>query len=178
MSNIVRCSYCRRRLKVEREQPGDPITCPTCGKTSPAAPDEPLPGEDDRDLDIRRSRRGGALRPGKVQAVSIMVLVGGIWGIVYGVSLLLGLGIGTCGLGCLWPGSYYSIVMGILATMKGSKLLGQQAHFEDPPRNAAILMIINIVNFDLVCLTLGILTLVFLSDPEVEDFFRGSEEVE
>ena len=83
-------------------------------------------------------------------------------------------GLSSFGLCCLWPGGYYSLVLGIMATIKGSQLMGQDAHKLPPPKGTAIMMIINIINFDVVNCVLGILILVFCSDPEVEDWFRGS----
>ena len=138
--------------------------------------------EDDRPSRRGRPSRSGE-RPGKVQAIAIMTLIGGILACVYsGIALLFLLfygivgGIATFGIGCLcllWPGPYYGITVGILATIKGSQLLGERARTLPPPRGTAIMMIINIINFDVVNCVLGILILVFCSDPEVENWHRG-----
>jgi hypothetical protein len=121
--------------------------------------------EDDRD-DYDRPRRRE--KPSKVQAVGVMALVGGILATLLGVGLTLG-GFPVC---CLWPGTYFSLVMGIMAIVKGAQLLGPGAYREAPPTAVAVMQIINVVNGDFVNLTLGILTLVFLSDPEVKRYFR------
>jgi len=139
--------------------------------------------EDDRPSRRGRRSRSGGERPGKVQAIAIMTLIGGIMACVYsGIGLLLLLfygivgGIATMGIGCLcllWPGPYYGVTIGILATIKGAQLLGQRAQSLPPPKGTAIMMIINIINLDVVNCVLGILILVFCSDPEVDQWYRG-----
>jgi hypothetical protein len=63
--------------------------------------------------------------------------------------------------------------MGIMAIIKGANLLSEKAYVQHPPQGIATMMIINIINCDLPNLVMGILVLVFLSDPEVKDYFRG-----
>jgi hypothetical protein len=139
---------------------------------------------DDDDRPSRRSRRSrSGERPGKVQAIAIMTLIGGIMATLVSLAVLTYIGVvgvlagvGTFGVGCLcclWPGPYYGLTAGILAIVKGSQLLGERAQSLPAPRGTAILLIINIVNFDVVSLVLGIIVLVFCSDPEVEEFYRG-----
>jgi hypothetical protein len=96
-----------------------------------------------------------------------MALIGGIWAIMLFLGLIGGSGL-VC---CLWPGSYYSVVVGILAIIKGSSILGNQAYVNTPPTGIAVMMIINIINGDIVNLVLGILILVFCGDEEVKAYF-------
>jgi hypothetical protein len=70
----------------------------------------------------------------------------------------------------LWPGFYYSIVVGILAIVKGSSLLGANARSIPPPTGIAVMLIINIINADVIGMTLGILILVFSADEEVINY--------
>jgi hypothetical protein len=117
----------------------------------------------------RRWRRGE--RPGKVQAIAIMTLIGGILATINGLAMLV-FGAFTCF--CLfWPGTYYAIVLGILAIIKGSQLLGADAHRQPPPQAIAIMQIINIINGDIANCVMGILSLVFQGEPPVKRFFRG-----
>jgi hypothetical protein len=125
---------------------------------------------DDYDDDYERGRRGGE-KPGKVQAIAIMTLVGGILATLLGVWLLV-IGAFTCVL-LFWPGTYYSIVLGILAIIKGAQLLGPDAHRQAPPQAIAIMQIVNVVNGDLANCVMGILSLVFLGEKPVQRFFRG-----
>src|SRR5690349_6154202 len=88
-------------------------------------PTRPLRREDDEDdYGDRPRRRRRTEKPGKIQALGIMMLIGGILGVI----LFLGLGAGSSGVCCLWPGTYYSLVMGIMAIVKGCQLLGDDAH--------------------------------------------------
>jgi predicted Zn finger-like uncharacterized protein len=126
--------------------------------------------EHDEDYDDEAPRRSRRVRreekPSKVQALAIMTLIGGIIATLYSLGLMVTI-YGLC-----WPGTYYSMVLGIMAIIKGSQLLGDQAHKQQPPQGIAIMMIINIINCDPWNLAMGIINLVFLNDEEVKDFFR------
>jgi hypothetical protein len=113
-----------------------------------------------------REWHDGVERPQKVQAIAIMTLVGGI------VALILGACFALSCIGLLWPGTYYSIVLGIMACIRASNLLGDSGRDQPPPQGIAVMQIINILNGDIVNLTLGIITLVFLGDPEVKGYYR------
>ena len=109
--------------------------------------------------------------PGKMQAISIMTLVGGILAIL----TCFGIGLGTAGFWIPW---IYSLILGIMATIKGSQMLGSNpAPAFASARTIAIMQIVNIINCDIPNLTMGIINLVFLSDPEVKEYLR-SEGVE
>jgi hypothetical protein len=186
------CPHCLRAIRTTGA--GDSTTrCTTCGKPFSRAAvasrsmsmrpgmkgrDDPeYYDEDDGYEDERPSRRGRKKRderPGKVQAIGIMTLIGGIVACLLGLNLLVIGGLSSMGLCCLWPGGYYSLVLGILAIIKGSHLLGKEADRMAPPKGIAIMMIINIINGDIICTVMGILILVFCSDPEVEEYFQGS----
>ncbi len=130
--------------------------------------------DDSRDYDDYGYDRGPGRRderPGKVQAIAIMTLVGGILATLLGLWLLL-IGAFTW-LFLFWPGTYYSLVVGIMAIIKGSQLLGADAHRQPPPQGIAIMQIINVINADLPNCVMGILTLVFLGEKPVQRYFRG-----
>ena len=74
--------------------------------------------------------------------------------------------------GLCWPGTYYSLVLGIMAIVKSSQLLGKRAAKQMPPSRISIMQIINILNCDWINLTLGIINLVFLGDEKVKSYFR------
>jgi hypothetical protein len=199
----ITCPACGRPLRVPENLLGQMVKCPSCMHTfaapdsleevpTPRRPEPerqpeppPRPRDDDRDdyrervrrrpadedeEDYRAGRRGDD-KPGKVQAIAIMTLVGGIHALLVGLVGLL-IGVGTC-VCLLWPGTYYSIVLGILAVIKGSQLLGTDAHRQAPPQAIAIMQIVNIVNGDVPNCVMGILTLVFLSEKPIARFFRG-----
>ncbi len=212
MSLTISCPSCQRTLRVPETLLGQAVKCPSCSVTftapeqveepaprRPAPPppppeddyrDEPRPSrrrredeeEDGEEYAPRRRRSRRDEKPGKVQAIAIMILVGGILATIYGAICLIYfgfvfgiVGVATLGMGwlcCLWPGPYYSLVVGIMGIIKGSRLLGDKAHRETPPQGLGVMMIINIINGDFVNLVLGILVLVFLSDDEVKDYFH------
>ncbi len=106
-------------------------------------------------------------KPGKVVAISIMTLVGGILATiscaVWAVSTL-----------GLWIPWIYSLVLGIMAIVKGSKMLGSNpAPTVATAKSIAIMQIINIINCDVPNLVMGIITLVFLNDEEVKNWIRS-----
>jgi hypothetical protein len=125
-------------------------------------------GDDEDDVDTEM-HRGKKVRPetGEVTAIGVMALVGGILGIL----LALGYAGGSVGVCCLWPGTYYSLIMGIMAITRGSALLGADASRQTPPTGIAVMMIINIIYADVVNCVLGIVMLVFCSDDEVKRLF-------
>ena len=123
--------------------------------------------EDDSEDDHQRKHRRGKEKPGKVQAIGIMVLVGGI------LALLAGVALATTRYGLFWPGTYYSAVVGSLSILRGSQLLGEKAHRSPPPNGIGVMMLINIINVDFINLILGTIVLEFLRDPEVKRYFRG-----
>jgi predicted Zn finger-like uncharacterized protein len=191
MDIIVACPTCQRQLRVPDDLLGQLVRCPSCDyvftssvEPEPApepvlVPDEPARAreprrhdDDDRPRPARydeeddRPQRRAKPRPDKVQAIAVMTLVGGVLALLLSVGLMI-----TC-IGFFWPGTYYSLVAGIVLIVKGSELLGTGAQRSAPPQGTAIMQIINVVNLDLINLTMGILTLVFLNEREVREYFR------
>ncbi len=104
-------------------------------------------------------------KPGKIQAIAIITLVQGIMAIIGG----LGLGLSTM---CIYVPFVYGIVYGIMATIKGSAMLGQNPWpAYQTVRTTAIMGIVNVINCDFMFgLAGGIVILVFLNDPEVKAY--------
>jgi hypothetical protein len=194
MDIIVACPTCQRQLRVPDDLVGQYVKCPSCEYVFASAGEpEPEPvrvaegsiptreigragyEEDDRlrrlederiDEEDRRRNRRTNRRPDKVQAIALMTLIGGVLAVLVSVGLMA-----TC-IGFFWPGTYYSLVAGIFLIVKGSELLGSDASRSAPPQATAIMQIINVINLDMINLTMGILTLVFLNEPEVRAYFR------
>ncbi|GEM_PF-2695913 len=143
----IQCTACAEMV------PADATACPHCRTPLRAAAPVPV-----------ASAPPGQV-PGKVQAIAIMTLVGGIVAVLAAFSIM----IGTFFIYIPW---IYGFVVGIMAIVKGAKLLGSNARLEMAPKNIAIMQIINIINCDAINLTVGIITLVFLNDPEVRGFYR------
>jgi hypothetical protein len=112
-------------------------------------------------------------KPGKVTAIAIMTLVSGIlnclWGLSAGVSIFVG-----NFFACYW--APYTITLGILEIIYSAKLLGQNPINVKPANYLAIMEIVNITTlnayqFFIGDVVVGVLSLVFYSDPEVKAYF-------
>jgi hypothetical protein len=120
----------------------------------------------DRYDDDDRPRRKKNVKPGQVQAVAIMMLVGGILGLL----TALGIGVGSGFVCCLWPGLYFELVVSILLIIRAVNMLNQDD--QGPPRTLAILQVIFIVNGDVINCVLGIVSIIMLNDPHVNEYYR------
>lgn len=193
MNLTITCPSCQRTLRVPENLLGQAVKCPSCSHTftapdsiqeevprrSPVPPpdheydDEPQsskrrPPVDDYDEDYEDApRRRRVEKPGKVQTIAIMMLIGGILATLSAVILMVSI-YGLC-----WPGTYYSLVLGIMAIIRASHLLGENARRQPEPKGIGIMMIINVINCDVPNLVMGILVVVFLGDPEVKNYFRS-----
>jgi hypothetical protein len=70
-----------------------------------------------------------------------------------------------------YPAPVYSLVLGIMAIIRGSRLLSSHGDFQRSPRAIAIMQIINIINADIPNFVMGIISLSFLKDPGVQRYF-------
>ena len=118
------------------------------------------------------------IRPGKLQAIAIMTLVGGIlatlFSIMWGIYAIF-VAIMSFGVGCICLiGPIYQLVAGILCIIQGSKLLGKNPEpFHAKTKNTAIMQIVCIICCDWINMTLGIINLVFLNDEQVKAYIRS-----
>ena len=148
LNQIEELSYICRQA-AESPLPSTPPTIPEAAPVAAVAPG------------------GQPTKPGKIQALSIMTLVGGILAIL----TCFGIGLGTAGFWIPW---IYSLILGIMATIKGSQMLGSNpAPAFASAKTIAIMQIVNIINCDIPTLAMGIINLVFLNDPEVKEYLRS-----
>lgn len=114
--------------------------------------------------------------PGKVTTIGVLCLVDGILNILYGLGAIFGLvifGIATLGLGCLLlPLAAYPLVLGILGTIYGIKLLSTPPRPAGPARWLAVMQIVNVIWGNVISLVVGVVNLVLFGDPEVAAFFE------
>lgn len=108
------------------------------------------------------SYAGPPRAPGKVSAIGGMMLGAGIWSVI--LALLIAMG--TV---CLWLPWIFQLVVGVMAIINGASVLG--ANKAAPSRGLAICLIICILNCDVITMTLGILSLVFINDNEVQNYY-------
>jgi len=108
-------------------------------------------------------------KPGKVQAIAIMTLIGGI-------LATLGALMWALFTFCIWIPFIYGLVYGIMAIVNGSKMLGSRPwEGYRSAKTMGIMMIINIINCDVISLVMGIIILVFLNDPQVSNYMRTAQ---
>jgi hypothetical protein len=113
-------------------------------------------------------------KPGKVTAIEVMTLVAGVFGLIMGFTIMWATLF-------LWIPWVYSFVFGIVAIVMGAKLLSSPGYRDGrppptiprPPYFVGVMAIVNVLCCDVTSVTLGILILVFLGDPEVKDYYAG-----
>ncbi len=114
--------------------------------------------------------------PGKVQAIGVMHLIGGIFNVI--MSLIWGfLGLSTAvftfGIGLIYCCPVIILLpIGIMEIISGAKHLSSNHAGLTPPKTTAIVEIVAILGCSTFSLIFGILTLVFLSDPEVVEYYE------
>jgi len=107
-------------------------------------------------------------KPQPVQTAGICLLVGGIFAILTSASVLLG----TL---CLWLPAVYGVVAGVMAVVAASRLMGDNAFGYGMPMAPAVMLIINVINFDMIGMVMGILVLVLLQDAAAKAYLDGVE---
>ena len=117
------------------------------------------------------------VKPGKVQAIAIMTLVGGILAILASLAwatYVIIFGMLSFGLLCVFiVFPIYQLTAGIILTVRGSKMLGKnpQAAYSSA-KSSAILQIICIICCDVFNLVMGIVSLVNQGDPQVRAYMQ------
>ena len=107
-------------------------------------------------------------KPGKLTAIAVMTLVGGIIAVVLGVGEAIGVVASLCIPCFLIPGSIVSFLSGIFMIIQGGLLLSENPATHIPrTRITATLQIVCIISGDVINLILGILNHIFLSDKKV-----------
>lgn len=102
--------------------------------------------------------------PGLVTAISVLTLVGGC-------TALLASFVWMLGSMCLWIPWVLGVVAGGMGIYQGSRMLSKTT-VTPPSRAVSILFLCCILNCDLLTVTMGILTLVFMSNPEVKQYYQ------
>ena len=113
-------------------------------------------------------------KPGKVTAVEVMCLAGGVFGIAFAFTVMWSTLF-------LWIPWIYGYIYGIVAIVFGAKLIASSGYTDGvppdplpkPPYVIGVMAIINILCCDFTSLTLGILILVFLGDEECKAYYEG-----
>ena len=114
----------------------------------------------------------GPVKPGMVQAIAVMTLVNGILNILWALGATAGIILGTLGIGILCaPITILPVILGIFEIIYAEKLLANPPKPTEPSQLIAILEIACVIAGNGISLVIGILSLVFYSQPEVQAFF-------
>ncbi len=117
--------------------------------------------------------------PGKVQAIGIMHLVGGILNILIGlIWAATGLfsGLLTFGIGLIYCCPAFILVpIGIVEVISGAKHQSKDHSALGPPRVTGVVELFSILGCSMISTVFGVLTLVFLNDPEVESYYAQNQ---
>jgi hypothetical protein len=111
-------------------------------------------------------------KPGMVQGVAIMTLINGILNVLWGLGITATVTISTVGIGLLcFPIVIAPAVLGVFEIIYAAKLLANPAQPVKPSQTIAILEICCVLFGNVISLVVGILALVFYSDPSVKAYF-------
>jgi len=116
-----------------------------------------------------------ARKPGKVTAIAMLTLAGGLVALAW-TLLVAWIGVSSflfvC---CFIPPGLYTLISGILITIQGIYLLGENAHTHLPRTGtSASLQIGGVFAFNPICLVLGIITHVLLRSDEVVTYIKST----
>jgi hypothetical protein len=109
------------------------------------------------------------LKPGKVQAMEIILLVSGILNILAGFSAVCASIVSIIGVLCL-PVVALPLALGVFEVLYASKLMSGKVVTASEMKTIAIFEIITIVYGNVPTLVAGILNLVFLQDEPVKKY--------
>ncbi len=111
------------------------------------------------------------LKPGKVQAIEIMLLVNGILNLLTGLSITFGFVASIIGILCL-PVVILPVILGGFEVYYASKLLSNKPVPSGNIKTIAIFEICSILYGNVIGLVVGILNLIFLEEEPVKEFLR------
>ena len=116
-----------------------------------------------------------ARKPSKVTAIAMLTLAGGLVALAW-TLLVAWIGVSSflfvC---CFIPSGLYTLISGILITIQGIYLLGENAHNHlSRTGTSATLQICGAFAFNPICLVLGIITHVLLRSDEVVAYIKST----
>lgn len=112
-----------------------------------------------------------ASKPGKVQAIEIILLVSGILNIIGGLSASFAFLVSIVGIICV-PITLLPLILGVFEVLYASKLMSGKPLPAQNIKTIAILEIATILYGNVPGLVAGILNLVFLDDAPVKAYLE------
>jgi hypothetical protein len=115
-----------------------------------------------------------SVKPGKIQAITIMMLVNGILNILAGLGITAGVVLSTIGFGIICtPFTILPAILGIFEVINAVRLLAEPVRPVKNLQTIAIFEIAAIIYGNGLSAIVGILNLVFLSEPEVKAYLAS-----
>jgi len=116
-------------------------------------------------------------KPVKVKAIAIMELVGGIIHCLIGAWwLIAGLSVFLVGVVLTIVPAIYMVTLGIMEIINATNLLPDPIKIKQPRKSLAVMEICAIAFCSVGALVIGILSLVFYKDEEVQRYFAGANQ--
>jgi hypothetical protein len=113
-------------------------------------------------------------KPGKVQTLSILIIISGILNIFGGGVIALLIIIGTIGVGLLCaPILVLPMILGVAELIQGLNMLADPPRGKGPSQALAIFEICSILFGNLFAVTVGVVNLVYGADAEVKTYFES-----
>jgi len=114
------------------------------------------------------------IKPSKVQILSILIIISGVFNILGGGLLALLIIIGTIGIGLLCaPILILPMVLGLAEIIHGINMMADPPRIQEPSLTIAILEICSILFGNVFGLVVGVINLVFINDQEVKAYFES-----
>lgn len=110
-------------------------------------------------------------KPGKVQAMEVMLLVNGVLNIILGISLITGAFSSFLGVLCL-PLSILPAVLGVFEVIYGYRMISQKPVKSKDLKVIAICEIVSILYGNVISMVVGILNLAFLDENQVKQYLE------
>ena len=114
------------------------------------------------------------IKPGKVQSLSILIIISGVLNILGGGFLAILIIIGTLGIGLLCaPVLILPMLLGAAEVIHGIQMLADPPRIKEPSQVIAILEICCILFGNVFAVIVGVINLVFSNDQEVKQYFNS-----
>lgn len=113
-------------------------------------------------------------KPVKVQTMAVLVLISGVINILWGgILALLGV-ISIVGILCA-PLLILPMILGVFELIYALNLLADPPKVAKPSQVIAILEICNLIFLNIFSVVVGILSLIFINEEEIKDYFASLE---
>ena len=114
-----------------------------------------------------------SVKPGKVQAITIMMLINGILNILAGLGMTASIILGTFFVGTICaPVTILPAILGVYEVIYAARLLSEPPKAVRNIQTIAVFEIVAVICGMGISLVVGILNLVFLSEPEVKAYLE------